>query len=166
MKAADSQQTMSCELQPENRQVRLVYRRSNFAGNRHFSPLLGTLGAPSRWQSSLGISLQQHEIGPEACPPGRPRYPVAGVPEYRDIEFRLCFTSFAQSSLPRSSCRARVRHPHSACQRFSTPTTPRDNDCLTSEEHADVRGEWCSGAGLRVRTPGNSGNVDATPSIP
>src|SRR4051812_22870404 len=32
MKAEDSQQTISRELQPENRQVRLVYRRWNFAG--------------------------------------------------------------------------------------------------------------------------------------
>ena len=30
---------------------------------------------------------------------------------------------------------------HSVCQGFSIPTTPRDNDCLTSEDHADVRGE-------------------------
>jgi hypothetical protein len=57
--------------------------------SRHF---LGTLGTPSKWQSSLGMSLQQHEIGPEACPPRRPRNPVAGVPENCHFEFRLCFT--------------------------------------------------------------------------
>src|SRR3954464_10126352 len=55
--------------------------------NRHFSPLLGTLGVPSRRQSRLSMSLQQHEIGPEACPPRRPRNPVAGVPENSNIEF-------------------------------------------------------------------------------
>src|SRR5436305_1930164 len=35
------------------------------------------------------MSLQQHEIGPEACPPRRPRNPVAGVPENCNIEFGL-----------------------------------------------------------------------------
>jgi hypothetical protein len=49
--------------------------------NRNFLQLLGTLGAPSSRQSRLSMSLQQHEIGLEACPPRRPRNPVAGVPE-------------------------------------------------------------------------------------
>src|SRR6059058_2008536 len=57
--------------------------------NRHFSPFLGTLGAPSKWQSSLSMSLQQHEIGPEACPPGRPRNLVAAASENRHLAFRL-----------------------------------------------------------------------------
>ena len=35
------------------------------------------------------MSLQQHEIGLEACPPRRPRNPVAGVPENCNIEFGL-----------------------------------------------------------------------------
>ena len=89
MKAEDSQQTMSRELQPKNRQVRLVYKRSNFAGKPPFLQLLGTLGAPSRRQSRLSMSLQQHEIGLEACPPRRPRNPVAAVPENCNIEFGL-----------------------------------------------------------------------------
>jgi hypothetical protein len=33
------------------------------------------------------MSLQQHEIGLEACPPRRPRNPIAGVPENCNIEF-------------------------------------------------------------------------------
>src|SRR3954452_23807343 len=47
--------------------------------NRHFSPLLGSLGAPSRWQSSLSMSLQQQEIGPEARPHRQPRNRVAAA---------------------------------------------------------------------------------------
>ena len=35
------------------------------------------------------MSLQQHGIGLEACPPRRPRNLVAGVPEYCNIEFGL-----------------------------------------------------------------------------
>ena len=35
------------------------------------------------------MSLQQYEIGLEACPPRRPRNPVAGVPEDCNIEFGL-----------------------------------------------------------------------------
>jgi len=38
MKAEDSQQTISREFQPKNRQVRLVYRRWNFAVKVPFSP--------------------------------------------------------------------------------------------------------------------------------
>src|SRR4051812_46107356 len=57
--------------------------------NRHFLQLLGTLDVPSRRQSRLSISLQQHEIGLEACPPRRPGNPVAGVPENCKIEFGL-----------------------------------------------------------------------------
>jgi hypothetical protein len=57
--------------------------------NRHFLQLLGTLGAPSSRQSRLSMSLQQHEIGLEACPPRRPRNPVAGVPENCNIESGL-----------------------------------------------------------------------------
>src|SRR3954447_23031663 len=57
--------------------------------NRHFLQLLRTLGAPSSRQSRLSMSLQQHEIGPEACPPRRPPNPVAGVPENCNIEFGL-----------------------------------------------------------------------------
>ena len=53
--------------------------------------LLGTFGEPSGRQSELSMSLQQHEIGLEACPPRRPRSPVAGVPENCNIEFRLLF---------------------------------------------------------------------------
>jgi hypothetical protein len=33
------------------------------------------------------MSLQQHEIGLETCPPRRPRNPVALVPENCNIEF-------------------------------------------------------------------------------
>src|SRR5436305_12774982 len=57
--------------------------------NRHFLQLLGTLGAPSRRQFRLIMSLQQQDIGLEACPPRRPRNPVAGVPENCKIEFGL-----------------------------------------------------------------------------
>jgi hypothetical protein len=35
------------------------------------------------------MSLQQQEIGIEACPSRRPRNPVAGVPENCNIEFGL-----------------------------------------------------------------------------
>ena len=35
------------------------------------------------------MSLQQHEIGLEACPPRRPGNPVAGVPENCNLEFGL-----------------------------------------------------------------------------
>src|SRR6516162_3686593 len=35
------------------------------------------------------MSLQQQEIGLEACPPRRPGNPVAGVPENCNIEFGL-----------------------------------------------------------------------------
>jgi hypothetical protein len=41
MKAEDSQQTMSRELQPKNRQVSVVYKRSNFAGKPPFSATFG-----------------------------------------------------------------------------------------------------------------------------
>ena len=41
MKAEDSQQTMSRELQPKNRQVRVVYKRSNSAGKPPFSATFG-----------------------------------------------------------------------------------------------------------------------------
>ena len=54
--------------------------------------LLGTFGVPSGRQSKLSMSLQQHEIGLEACPPRRPRSPVAGVPENCNLEFRLLFS--------------------------------------------------------------------------
>ena len=81
MKAEGSQQTMSRELQPKNRQVSQCTNARISLENRHFLQLLGTLGAPSRRQSRLSMSLQQHEIGLEACPPRRPRNPVAGVPE-------------------------------------------------------------------------------------
>ena len=53
-------------LQPKNRQVRLVYKRSNSAGKLHFLHFLGTLGAASGRQSRLSMSLQQQEIGLEA----------------------------------------------------------------------------------------------------
>ncbi len=36
-----SQQAMSRELQPKNRQVRVVYKRSNFAGKPPFSATFG-----------------------------------------------------------------------------------------------------------------------------
>jgi hypothetical protein len=116
MKAEDSQQTMARALQPKkvDREPWTVSRRpysrqsmprelrSNPSTarsaqctnarisleNRHSSPLLGTLGAPSGWQSSLSMSLQQHEIGSEARPPRRPRNLVAAA-EKRHIEFRL-----------------------------------------------------------------------------
>src|SRR5437764_4800298 len=57
-KAEDSQQTMSRELQPKNRQVRLVYKCWNCAGKPPFLATFGTLGAPSKWQSSLSMSLR------------------------------------------------------------------------------------------------------------
>ena len=90
MKAEDSQQTMSRELQPKNRQVRLVYKCSNSAGKPPFlCNFWGRSARPSRRQSRLSMSLQQHEIGLEACPPRRPRNPVAAVPENCNIEFGL-----------------------------------------------------------------------------
>ena len=52
----------------------------------------GAFGVPSGRQSKLSMSLQQHEIVLEACPPRRPRSPVAGVPENCNIEFRLFFS--------------------------------------------------------------------------
>src|SRR3954453_20569017 len=61
----------------------------NSLENRHFLQLLGTLGAPSSRNSRLSMSLQQHEIGLEACPTRRPRYPVAGVPENCNLECGL-----------------------------------------------------------------------------
>jgi hypothetical protein len=45
MKAEDSQQTISRELQPKNRQVNVVYKRSNFAGK---PPFLATFGDARR----------------------------------------------------------------------------------------------------------------------
>src|SRR5690242_1424068 len=90
MKAENSQKTMSRELHT-NRKI----ARSDWCTdaripleNRHFSPLLGTLGAPSRCQFSLSMSLRQQEIGPEARPPRRPRNLVAAA-ERRHIEFHL-----------------------------------------------------------------------------
>src|SRR6266404_2002905 len=59
--------------------------------NRHFLQLLGTLGAPSRRQSRLSMSLQQYEIGLEGCPPRRPRNPVAEVSENCNINCNLEF---------------------------------------------------------------------------
>jgi hypothetical protein len=41
MKAEDSQQTISRDLQPKNRQVRLVYKRWNFAEKPQFSATFG-----------------------------------------------------------------------------------------------------------------------------
>jgi hypothetical protein len=41
MKTEESQQIMSRELQPKNRQGRLVYKRSNFAGKPQFSATFG-----------------------------------------------------------------------------------------------------------------------------
>src|SRR6476620_10224664 len=92
MEAENSQERISRELH-SNRKIAMSDWCTNARislENRHFSPLLGTLGAPSRWQSSLSMSLQQQEIGPEACPPRRPGNPVAGVPENCNIEFRSC----------------------------------------------------------------------------
>src|SRR4051794_32601868 len=86
-----SQQTMSRALQPNPRTDRsdeCTNARISLE-NRHFLQLLGTLGTPSSRQSRLSMSLQQHEIGLEACLPRRPRNPVAGVPENCNIEFRL-----------------------------------------------------------------------------
>src|SRR4051794_7517709 len=86
-----SQQTMSRALQPNPRTDRsdeCTNARISLE-NRHFLQLLGTLGTPSSRQSGLSISLQQYEIGLEACPPRRPRNPVAGVPENCNIEFGL-----------------------------------------------------------------------------
>ena len=45
MKAEDSQQTMMSRLQPKNRHVTLVYKRSNFAGK---PPFLATFGDARR----------------------------------------------------------------------------------------------------------------------
>jgi hypothetical protein len=98
-----SRQTMSSLLQPKNRQVRVVYRCSNLLENRHFSPLLGMLGVPSRRQSGLGMSLQQQEIGPEGCPPRRPRNPFAEVPENCNIGMSLrCRKPLPRNTLTRA----------------------------------------------------------------
>src|SRR3954452_19276426 len=94
MKAEDSQQTMSRGLQPNPKTARsdeCTNARISLE-NRHFSPLLGALGAPSKWQSSLSMSLQHHEIGPGACPSSLPGTLVAEASENRHIEFRLLFT--------------------------------------------------------------------------
>jgi hypothetical protein len=86
-KAEGSQQTMAREhhANPKTARSDECTNARISLENRHFSPLLGTLGVPSR----LSMSLQQHEIGLEACPPRRPRNPVAGVPENCKIEFGL-----------------------------------------------------------------------------
>ncbi len=89
MKAEDSQQTMSRGSNPGTARSAQCTNARILLENRHFVQLLGTLGAPSRRQSRLSMSLQQHEIGLEACPPRRPRNPVAGVPENCNIEFGL-----------------------------------------------------------------------------
>jgi hypothetical protein len=88
--------------------------------NRNSLQLLGTLGAPSRRQSRLSMSLQQHEIGLEACPPRRPRNLVAGVPENCNIEFRLCFTSYARNSLHRRA----ERHDQKTSFQWNDPALP------------------------------------------
>ena len=90
-KAEGSQQTMAREhhASPKTARSEQCTDARIALENRHFSPLWGTLGARSRWQSSLRMSLQQHQIGPEACPPRRPRNLVAAASEYRHIECRL-----------------------------------------------------------------------------
>src|SRR5436305_767796 len=90
MKAENSQERISRELH-SNRKIAMSDWCTNARislENRHFSPLLRTLGAPSRWQSSLSMSLQQQEIGLEACPLRRPRNRVAAASENRHIECR------------------------------------------------------------------------------
>src|SRR6478735_524659 len=91
MKAEDSQQTISRELHVNPKIARTDWCTNAriLLENRHFLQLLGTLGTPSRRQSRLSISLQQHEIGLEACPPRRPRNPVAAVPANCKIQFGL-----------------------------------------------------------------------------
>jgi hypothetical protein len=57
MKAEDSQQTMARELQPKNREVSVVYKRSNFAGK---PPFLATFGDARRaFQAAI---LAQHVV--------------------------------------------------------------------------------------------------------
>ena len=99
MKAEDSQKTISRELHSKPRTAKLhqcTDARISLE-NRHFSPLLGTLGLPSRRQSGLGMSLQQHEIGPGACPSRLPGNLVAAS-ENRHIEFRLWDSHLAQGA--------------------------------------------------------------------
>ena len=52
-----SQQTMSRELQPKNRQVRLVYRRWNFAGKVPFGATFG-----DRWRAFHAAILTRHVV--------------------------------------------------------------------------------------------------------
>jgi hypothetical protein len=79
MKAEDSQQTMSRELHSNPKTARLdeCTNAGISLGKCHFVPLSRTLGVPCRRPCSLGISLQQQEIGSEARPPRRPRSRVA-----------------------------------------------------------------------------------------
>ena len=93
MKAENSQQTMSREPPTQEPPGQTSVQTLEFRlENRHFSPLLGTLGVPSRRQSKLSMSLQQHEIGPGACPSSLPGNLVAQASGKRHIEFRLFFT--------------------------------------------------------------------------
>jgi hypothetical protein len=90
-KAEGSQQTMAREHHANPKIARFdeCTNARILLENRHFLQLLGTLGAPSSRQSRLSISLQHQKIGPAACPPRRPRSPVAGVSENCKIAFGL-----------------------------------------------------------------------------
>ena len=88
-----SQQTKFRAIQPKNRQVSLVYRCWNFAVR---VPFRLTFADPRRaFQAAILIhmSLQQHEIGPEARPPRRPRNRVGQgarkVPRPFPLIFRI-----------------------------------------------------------------------------
>jgi hypothetical protein len=87
MKGEDLQETIARALQPKYRRLDWCTNAQILLENGNFLQLLDTLGAPSSRQARLSMSLQQHEIGLEACPPRRPGNPVAGVPENCNLEF-------------------------------------------------------------------------------
>jgi hypothetical protein len=67
-----------------------------------------------------------------------------GVPECTAFRCALDPKVRREAEATRRRALGRAIDHHSVCQGFSIPTTPRDKDCLTSEKHSDVRGDWCS----------------------
>jgi hypothetical protein len=168
-------------LQPENRQVRVVYKRSNSAGK---PPVLATFGDPRRafqvgiqgkaspnpfgtsnsrrnhWtyvencqctylfgeslQSRLSMSLQQQEIGPEACPPRRPRKPVAGMPENAISNSAYASRSWPEIPFPDHPAARESDDGLSgwwAWLRFADPLYGRANACFWDDPN-EAKLEW------------------------
>jgi hypothetical protein len=124
----------------------------------HLVPLLETLGVPPRRPCSLGMSLQQHEIGPEARRPRRPRNRVGQgarkVPRQFPLILRISnrsYFSVAPCLSPISATAGIARHRRAK----PTPVVVErrqgaSNSVATrSESHAIESYRRCIGASMR-----------------